>query len=94
MVLCYSAKNDKVAEVYLPRLEFGQQRYFAPVLSEDLSLDKFLYDLIWKTVEGYIPISYLDGLFDVPHPVAGMSGFIRCKELPLSIKLNSISFHS
>ncbi|XP_063381318.1 uncharacterized protein LOC134667859 isoform X1 [Cydia fagiglandana] len=63
------AKNDKVPEVFLPRLMFGQQRYFAPVIGEEPSLDTFINDLIWQTVEGYIPVSYLDGLFDVPHPV-------------------------
>ncbi|XP_063534751.1 uncharacterized protein LOC134744767 [Cydia strobilella] len=65
-----NAKNDKVTEVFLPRLKFGQQRYFAPVIEEETSFETFIYDLIWQTVEGYIPASYLDGLFDVPHPVA------------------------
>ncbi|XP_063362854.1 uncharacterized protein LOC134651683 [Cydia amplana] len=66
-----NAKNDKVTEVFLPRLTFGQQRYFAPVVEEELiSFETFIYNLIWEIVEGYIPASYLDGLFDVPHPVA------------------------
>ncbi|XP_047990194.1 uncharacterized protein LOC125229408 [Leguminivora glycinivorella] len=65
-----NAKNDKVTEVFLPRLEFGQQRYFAPVIEEESSFENFIYDLIWKIVEYFIPASYLDGLFDVPHPVA------------------------
>ncbi|KAI8421634.1 hypothetical protein MSG28_009634 [Choristoneura fumiferana] len=63
------AKNDKNTEVYLPPLAFGERRYFAPIQDSEQSLLEYVYDLIWKAVESYIPASYLDTVFDVPHPV-------------------------
>ncbi|KAM3965007.1 uncharacterized protein ACR2FA_000902 [Aphomia sociella] len=64
-----NAKNDKNSEVYLPPLKFGERRYFATVMEAEESLLKFVQDLIWESVENYIPASYLDGLFNVPSPV-------------------------
>ncbi|XP_073954921.1 uncharacterized protein isoform X2 [Choristoneura fumiferana] len=64
-----NAKNDKNTEVYLPPLAFGERRYFAPIQDSEQSLLEYVYDLIWKAVESYIPASYLDTVFDVPHPV-------------------------
>ncbi|KOB76457.1 Uncharacterized protein OBRU01_05710 [Operophtera brumata] len=57
--------------VVFPPLVFPGRRYFAPVLETEESLLKFIRDLIWSTVVQYIPASCMDGVFDVPHPVAG-----------------------
>lgn len=68
----FSAKNDKNTEVYLPPLAFGERRYFAPIQDSEQTLLEYVHDLIWKLVESYIPASYLDAVFDVPHPVKGL----------------------
>ncbi|CAG9787815.1 unnamed protein product [Diatraea saccharalis] len=64
-----SAKNDKNVEVYLPPLKFGDQRYFAPVIDRETLLTEYIVDLIWSSVVNYIPVSSLDGVFDIPQPV-------------------------
>ncbi|XP_045532799.1 uncharacterized protein LOC123720295 [Pieris brassicae] len=66
----FSAKNDKNLEVYLPQLKFGEKRYFAGVIESEQSVAVFLQELIWKSVEAFIPASYLDGLFDTPRAVS------------------------
>nr|XP_034829190.1 uncharacterized protein LOC117986466 [Maniola hyperantus] len=62
-----NAKNDKNFEVFLPRLKFGERRYFAPVLKTEETIKQFIHELLWKSVEKFIPASYLDGVFDTPY---------------------------
>ncbi|XP_075975692.1 uncharacterized protein LOC142976289 [Anticarsia gemmatalis] len=67
--LSANAKNDKCAEVYLPKLSFGERRQFASVQELEESLINFIIDLIWSLVSKFIPASNLDGPFDTPYPV-------------------------
>ncbi|XP_045769637.1 uncharacterized protein LOC123870397 isoform X2 [Maniola jurtina] len=62
-----NAKNDKNFEAFMPRLKFGERRYFAPVLKTEETTEQFMQELVWKSVEEFIPASYLDGVFDTPY---------------------------
>ncbi|XP_013190695.1 uncharacterized protein LOC106135059 [Amyelois transitella] len=64
-----NAKNDKTTEVYLPPLEFGVRRYFAPVIEVEEQIESFMYNIIWNIVTSFIPASFEDGLYDCPYAV-------------------------
>ncbi|XP_072932648.1 uncharacterized protein [Epargyreus clarus] len=67
--LSANAKNDKNVEAFLPRLAFGEQRYFAPVIEQEETIQSSVQGIIWNAVEDFIPASYLDGTFDIPSRV-------------------------
>ncbi|CAH0587005.1 unnamed protein product [Chrysodeixis includens] len=66
------AKADKSTDVFLPSLSFAERRQFAPVFetADETTINEFISELIWKTVENHIPMTFADLLFDTPYPVA------------------------
>ncbi|XP_053604485.1 uncharacterized protein LOC128671763 isoform X2 [Plodia interpunctella] len=64
-----NAKNDKVTEVFLPNLQFGQRRYFAPVSELDEPIQTFMYNIILEMIRSFIPATMEDGFYNIPHTV-------------------------
>lgn len=87
-LLLFSSAKSEYAELYLPRLQFGERRQFADVIETVCPLKNYIEDLIWSLVVGFIPISIVDGPFNLPYPVKGKFNVER-----IFAKLNTFSLN-